>query len=130
MTGPVAVGKVVLIGEAADKSNTEVAYHPLSRDLLPKRFNEVMRQHRITEYGRHWRLDSLGDGIERGKHADVTSARQSRDAALHVHPCLANEGSIGHHAESSNEKTGTMTTCYACWTISQMRLRWLTVAQD
>ena len=114
MTRSVAVGMVVLVGEAADKTNTEASFHLLSRDLLPKRFNEVMHQHRITEYGQHWRLDSLGDGIERGNHSDVTSARQSRDAALHVHPCHENEVSKSHHAASLNEQTATMTTCFAC----------------
>jgi predicted transposase YbfD/YdcC len=52
-----AIGKVVRVREAADKTATETAYYLLSRALSPERFNQVIRQHWGIENSLHWRLD-------------------------------------------------------------------------
>ena len=43
--GLAAIGKVVRIREAPDKTSTETAYYLLSQALSAERFNEVVRQH-------------------------------------------------------------------------------------
>src|SRR6185312_12261549 len=55
--GLAAIGKVVRIREALDKTSTETAYYLLSKALSAERFNEVVRQHWGVENRRHWRLD-------------------------------------------------------------------------
>jgi predicted transposase YbfD/YdcC len=55
--GLAAIGKVVRIREALDKTSTETAYYLLSTALSAKRFNEVVRQHWGVENRLHWRLD-------------------------------------------------------------------------
>jgi predicted transposase YbfD/YdcC len=55
--GLAAIGKVVRIREAPDKTSTETAYYLLSQALSAERFNEVVRQHWGVENRLHWRLD-------------------------------------------------------------------------
>jgi predicted transposase YbfD/YdcC len=55
--GLVAIGKVVRIRAAPDKTSTETAYYLLSQALSAERFNEVVRQHWGVENRLHWRLD-------------------------------------------------------------------------
>ena len=55
--GLAAIGKVVRIREAPDKTSTETAYYLLSKALSAERFNEVVRQHWGIENRLHWRLD-------------------------------------------------------------------------
>ena len=55
--GLAAIGKVVRIREAPDKTSTEAAYYLLSKALSAERFNEVVRQHWGVENRLHWRLD-------------------------------------------------------------------------
>jgi predicted transposase YbfD/YdcC len=55
--GLAAIGKVVRIREAPDKTSTETAYYLLSKALSAERFNEVVRQHWGVENRLHWRLD-------------------------------------------------------------------------
>jgi predicted transposase YbfD/YdcC len=55
--GLAAIGKVVRIREAPDKTSTETAYYLLSQALSAERFNEVVRQHWGVENQLHWRLD-------------------------------------------------------------------------
>jgi predicted transposase YbfD/YdcC len=57
--GLVAIGKVVRIREAPDKTSTETAYYLLSKALSAERFNEVVRQHWGVENRLHWRLDVI-----------------------------------------------------------------------
>ena len=52
-----AIGKVIRIREAPDKTSTETAYYLLSQALSAERFNEVVRQHWGVENRLHWRLD-------------------------------------------------------------------------
>jgi predicted transposase YbfD/YdcC len=54
--GLAAIGKVVRIHEATDKTSTETAYYLLSKVLSAERFNEVVRQHWGVENRLHWRL--------------------------------------------------------------------------
>jgi predicted transposase YbfD/YdcC len=55
--GLAAIGKVIRIREAPDKTSTETAYYLLSKALSAERFNEVVRQHWGVENRLHWRLD-------------------------------------------------------------------------
>jgi predicted transposase YbfD/YdcC len=55
--GLAAIGKVVRIREAPDKTSTEAAYYLLSKVLSAERFNEVVRHHWGVENRLHWRLD-------------------------------------------------------------------------
>jgi predicted transposase YbfD/YdcC len=55
--GLAAIGKVVRIREAPDKTSTETAYYLLSQALSAERFNAVVRQHWGVENRLHWRLD-------------------------------------------------------------------------
>ena len=55
--GLAAIGKVIRIREAPDKTSTETAYYLLSQALSAERFNEVVRQHWGVENRLHWRLD-------------------------------------------------------------------------
>ena len=55
--GLAAIGKVVRIREAPDKTSTETAYYLLSKALAAEHFNEVVRQHWGVENRLHWRLD-------------------------------------------------------------------------
>jgi predicted transposase YbfD/YdcC len=55
--GLAAIGKVVRIREASDKTTTETAYYLLSKALSAERFNAVVRDHWGVENRLHWRLD-------------------------------------------------------------------------
>ena len=55
--GLAAIGKVVRIREATDKTSTETAYYLLSKALSAEHFNDVVRQHWGVENRLHWRLD-------------------------------------------------------------------------
>jgi predicted transposase YbfD/YdcC len=55
--GLAAIGKVVRVREAPDKTSIETAYYLLSKALSAERFNEVVRQHWGVENRLHWRLD-------------------------------------------------------------------------
>jgi predicted transposase YbfD/YdcC len=55
--GLAAIGKVVRIREASDKTSIETAYYLLSKALSAERFNEVVRQHWGVENRLHWRLN-------------------------------------------------------------------------
>ncbi len=57
--GLAAIGKVVRIREAPDKTSTETAYYLLSKTLSAEHFNEVVRQHWGVENRLHWRLDVI-----------------------------------------------------------------------
>jgi len=57
--GLAAIGKVVRIREASDKTTTETAYYLLSKALSAERFNEVVRHHWGVENRLHWRLDVI-----------------------------------------------------------------------
>jgi predicted transposase YbfD/YdcC len=57
--GLAAVGKVVRIREAPDRTTTETAYYLLSKTLSAERFNEVVRHHWGVENRLHWRLDVI-----------------------------------------------------------------------
>ena len=52
--GLAAIGKVVRIREASDKTTTETAYYLLSKALSAERFNEVVRH--------HWGVESVPQG--------------------------------------------------------------------
>src|SRR5271157_6025531 len=55
--GLAAVGKVVRIREAADKTTTETAYYLLSTTMTPQRLRDVVRSHWAIENQLHWCLD-------------------------------------------------------------------------
>ena len=57
--GLAAIGKVVRIREAPDKTTTETAYYLLSQTLSADRLNEVVRHHWSVENRLHWRLDVI-----------------------------------------------------------------------
>jgi predicted transposase YbfD/YdcC len=55
--GLAAVGKVIRVREAADKTTAETAYYLLSTTMTPERFGEVVRSHWAIENRLHWCLD-------------------------------------------------------------------------
>jgi predicted transposase YbfD/YdcC len=55
--GLAAIGKIVRIREAADKTTTDTAYYLLSTPMAPERFGEVVRSHWAIENRLHWCLD-------------------------------------------------------------------------
>ena len=55
--GLAAIGKVIRVREAADKTTTETAYYLLSVAMTPQRFGEVVRSHWAIENRLHWCLD-------------------------------------------------------------------------
>ena len=57
--GLAAIGKVVRIRDALDKTTTETAYYLLSKTLSAERFNAVVRHHWGVENRLHWRLDVI-----------------------------------------------------------------------
>jgi predicted transposase YbfD/YdcC len=61
-----AIGKVVRVRQAGEKTTTETAYYLLSRALSPERFNQVVRQHWGIENKLHWVLDvGFGEDLDR-----------------------------------------------------------------
>jgi predicted transposase YbfD/YdcC len=69
--GLAAIGKIVRIREAADKTTTDTAYYLLSTPMAPERFGEVVRSHWAIENRLHWCLDvtmnvSMRRGPQRG----------------------------------------------------------------
>ena len=57
--GLAAIGKLVRVREAADKTTTETVYYLLSAAMTPERFNQVVRSHWAIENRLHWCLDVL-----------------------------------------------------------------------
>jgi predicted transposase YbfD/YdcC len=57
--GLAAIGKVMRVREAADKTTTETAYYLLSAAMTPDRFGEVVRSHWAVENCLHWCLDVI-----------------------------------------------------------------------
>ena len=55
--GLAAIGKVVRVREAADKTTTETVYYLLSAAMTPERFGEAVRSHWTIENQLHWCLD-------------------------------------------------------------------------
>ena len=55
--GLAAIGKVVRVREAADKTTTETVYYLLSAAMTPERFGEAARSHWTIENQLHWCLD-------------------------------------------------------------------------
>jgi len=123
--GLAAIGKVVRVREASDKTSIETAYYLLSTALSAERFNEVVRQHWGVENRLHWRLaSSMNEDQDRtrlghGPHNLAVLRHMAINAMQRDIPPKA------PCAESFSEPAGPMHFSPAFWPYFEVRLPWV-----